>query len=625
MKLIPVSLLMLGSASLALAEPVAIESFIIGEEGVGYQADISLQSQTGENPSNTPPAETGFFDWAGAWVNTDTDADIDRYVQGNEFLFAQVVPGSLIYSNLASRGGKLWVKNGGNSLIAEIDNTGNGTLEEFITEDGVVGQNSDIDSSPLYVSFMMQLRNLAVSGNQNYIYFRDGVNTNRQFNDGEQTFVRNPSNRMQIGQSWNNAFFGASGNGNFGEFNTDVQLCVMKIEFNPSGVDTVTIWWNPDISMDEASQTIDHVTNREMSFDHLEFKSQQSGEGEIGVLFDEIRFGKSFADVVPQAASYTLTVNEGTGGSVTVTPSSDDDTYLENTQINLEAFADAGFRFVEWSGDIGNVTATDIDIDVILTANTTINATFEAIPTFNVTVATDPVSGGGDVFTDPDVSAPIEEGTEVEFEAVASGNFEFVEFQIDEDGNVTTSTDNPYFLTVSADTTVTAVFSEPDLFNVTINVNPAEGGNVTADVDGPYEAGTNVTLTATPAAGYTFVDWVITGSGDPVTVTANPGTVTVTEDLTVETNFALVSIWDIYSMVDIWRDTEIGFVWDELYPFAYSFNFGWMYIFPGATADLYFAYRYTDEDFTVFFNDGGNALMWRWDGTDWIPVTLDTE
>ena len=90
----------------------------------------------------------------------------------------------------------------------------------------------------------------------------------------------------------------------------------------------------------------------------------------------------------------------------------------------------------------------------------------------------------------------------------------------------TGSTDNPYTLTVTSDTAITAFFVEyiPETYNVTVTVDNPATGSVTGG--GVYEDGSSVTITAYPANGYRFDHWS-TGSTD------NPYTLTVTSDTTI--------------------------------------------------------------------------------------------
>ena len=69
---------------------------------------------------------------------------------------------------------------------------------------------------------------------------------------------------------------------------------------------------------------------------------------------------------------------------------------------------------------------------------------------------------------------------------------------------------------------------------VTTSANPTEGGSVTATKE--YAKGSSVTLTATPAEGYEFVNWTKEGS---VVSTSKAYTFTVLEDVSLVANFKI--------------------------------------------------------------------------------------
>ena len=98
----------------------------------------------------------------------------------------------------------------------------------------------------------------------------------------------------------------------------------------------------------------------------------------------------------------------------------------------------------------------------------------------------------------------------------------------------TGSTENPYTLTVTNDTTITAFFVEyvPETYTINVLVDNPATGSVTGG--GVYEDGSSVTITAYPANGYRFDHWS-TGSTD------NPYTLTVTSDTTITAYFVSTS------------------------------------------------------------------------------------
>lgn len=71
--------------------------------------------------------------------------------------------------------------------------------------------------------------------------------------------------------------------------------------------------------------------------------------------------------------------------------------------------------------------------------------------------------------------------------------------------------DNPYtFWQNLYDDVYTAVFQRLDTYTITTASSPVGGGTTTGD--GTYSAGASCTITATPAAGYTFVRWEKNGA-----------------------------------------------------------------------------------------------------------------
>lgn len=208
---------------------------------------------------------------------------------------------------------------------------------------------------------------------------------------------------------------------------------------------------------------------------------------------------------------YTITVNASPaeGGSVT-----GGGTYQEGSSITLTATANAGYNFSQWNdGSTDNPRIVTVTSDASYTAQFTQN-------TYTVSVYANPVDGGtvtgGGTYT---------HGQTATLTATANADFEFQGWS---DG----STDNPYTVTVTADATYTATFSEVGAiyYTIAVNAEPAEGGSVTGG--GTYEEGTTVTLTATANEGYTFEGW---SDG----ITQNPRTVTVTGNMNFTARFLL--------------------------------------------------------------------------------------
>ncbi|MFH1435758.1 MAG: InlB B-repeat-containing protein [Pseudomonadota bacterium] len=122
-------------------------------------------------------------------------------------------------------------------------------------------------------------------------------------------------------------------------------------------------------------------------------------------------------------------------------------------------------------------------------------------PTYIITI--DPAPAGGSITLDP-ADGPYDEGTVVTVTAEAQEGYAFDAWRGDLSG-----TTNPETLTMDEDKTISAAFREevPETYTITIDPAPA-GGSITLDpAVGPYEAGTEVTVTAAADAGYTFDEW----------------------------------------------------------------------------------------------------------------------
>ncbi len=141
---------------------------------------------------------------------------------------------------------------------------------------------------------------------------------------------------------------------------------------------------------------------------------------------------------------------------------------------------------------------------------------------FTLTVS---ASAGGSVTLSPP-GGTYAAGTVVTLTAVPAAGFSFTGW-----GGALSGTANPATLVVDANKSVTASFTQIPQF--TLTVSPSTGGSVTlSPPGGTYPAGTVVTLTAVPAAGFSFTGWSGALSG-----TANPATLVVDGNKTVTAAF----------------------------------------------------------------------------------------
>ncbi|GAB3844788.1 hypothetical protein GCM10028822_02440 [Hymenobacter terrigena] len=270
-------------------------------------------------------------------------------------------------------------------------------------------------------------------------------------------------------------------------------------------------------------------------------------------------------------ASYTLTTSTVGTGSVTKNPNQA--SYASGSSVSLTATPGTGYQFSGWSGD---ATGTANPLTVTMTANKNITATFTAtgpsvvscvlvnadtdtdiqvistgatlnlatLPTthLNIRATTNPATVGSVVFALSGTQ------TRSQTESVApyalfgdngSGKFNSWTPAV---GNYTLMA-TPYTAGNGGGTAGTplnisfTVTNQVAPASYTLTANTAGSGTVTKNPDQTsYPSGTNVTLTATPAAGFTFTGWSGSATG-----TANPLTVTMTANKTITATFTAVA------------------------------------------------------------------------------------
>jgi pectate disaccharide-lyase len=135
-------------------------------------------------------------------------------------------------------------------------------------------------------------------------------------------------------------------------------------------------------------------------------------------------------------------------------------------------------------------------------------------------------------------------GTQVTLTAAPGPGYTFNKWG----GNVS-SADSTVTFTMNSNKTVSAIFilATPvpppipvALFPLKVSVSPPGSGTVSPN-GGLYASGTQVTLTATPAPGYTFSNWSGNTRYSPLSSLTSPTTtVTVWENANIVANFAPV-------------------------------------------------------------------------------------
>jgi uncharacterized protein (DUF2141 family) len=197
--------------------------------------------------------------------------------------------------------------------------------------------------------------------------------------------------------------------------------------------------------------------------------------------------------------------------------------YPTGASATLVATPATGYWFDHWEGD---ASASNSTVSVIMDAHKSVTAVFTANPptTYTLSITTNP-GGGGSVALNP-AGGNYAAGTSVTLTATPASGYKF-----DHWTGAATGSSNPTTITTgSANSSATAVFV-PLTYTLGISVSPAASGSVAlSPAGGSYAAGTSVTLTATPAAGYQFAHWTWAAASttNPVTITTGSANSTVT-------------------------------------------------------------------------------------------------
>jgi uncharacterized repeat protein (TIGR02543 family) len=230
---------------------------------------------------------------------------------------------------------------------------------------------------------------------------------------------------------------------------------------------------------------------------------------------------------------YDLSIASTAGGLVT-TPGDGTSTYDEGEVVNLVATPDAGYQFVNWTGDVDDIAnVEDATTTITINDDCSIAANFVK-QQYNLTTSST-ASGlvtmpGEDTFT-------YDEGEVVNLVAEAEEGYQFVNWTGDVDGiaNVNAASTT---ITMNGDYSITANFEQMPPGQFALTTASTTGGSVTVPVEGTftYDAGTVVSLVATPATGYQFVNW--TGDvGTIANVEAASTTITMNGDYSITANF----------------------------------------------------------------------------------------
>lgn len=220
---------------------------------------------------------------------------------------------------------------------------------------------------------------------------------------------------------------------------------------------------------------------------------------------------------------YTLTVN--TVGNGTVTRNPDQETYAQDTLVEVTAVANPGWSFSNWSGDLNSTNSTEY---IIMSENKSVTATF-TINTYTLRY----IAGDNGSISGED-SQTVEHGASgTTVTAVPDSGYHFVNWS---DGVTTASRTDT---NVTDHITVTAYFAADSVQTYTITATAGENGSISPSGDVVVEEGQSQSFDIIPDPGYQVDDVLVDGvSVGPVTIYTFTN---VTETHTIEANFRAIT------------------------------------------------------------------------------------
>ena len=217
---------------------------------------------------------------------------------------------------------------------------------------------------------------------------------------------------------------------------------------------------------------------------------------------------------------YNVTTSVNIENSGTVTGAGN---YLHGDEVTLTATPNVGYRFVNWTEN-NIVVSSALEYLFTITENRNLVANFTLID-YDVTATASPdnsgiITGVGNYL----------HGDEVTLTAIPNIGYRFVNWS---ENDIVVSSDLELLLTITSDRNIVANFTLLD-YDVKATVYPMNSGGVTGD--GNYYHGDEVTLTATPNVGYSFVNWT---ENNIVVSSALEYLFTITENRNLVANFVL--------------------------------------------------------------------------------------
>ena len=230
----------------------------------------------------------------------------------------------------------------------------------------------------------------------------------------------------------------------------------------------------------------------------------------------------NFVSQTPTTYTVALSASPANGGTV-----SGGGTFNAGITVTAHAAPMAGYTFVNWTEN-GSIVSTSVSYIFQVTSNRNLVANFvsQTPTTYTVALSASPANGGtvsgGGTFN---------AGITVTAHAAPMAGYTFVNWT--ENGSIV-STSVSYIFQVTSNRNLIANFEliAGEEYSVDLSVAPAASGTVSGA--GSFESGSSVTVSATAANGYNFLNWT---EGENIVSSSAIYTFTITSDRSLKANF----------------------------------------------------------------------------------------
>jgi hypothetical protein len=218
--------------------------------------------------------------------------------------------------------------------------------------------------------------------------------------------------------------------------------------------------------------------------------------------------------------THTLSVT-AINGSVNKTPNKS--SYTSGEEVTLQAVPNAGYSFVNWSGDLSgssNPVTIVMNSDKSVTANFTIN-------TYTITAST---GSGGQI--SPSGSTQVSSGNSQAYTISANAGYHIADVLVD--GSSVGAVSSYTFTNVTANHTIAVSFA---VNTYTITASAGSGGQISPSGSTQVSSGSSQAYTISANAGYHIADVLVDGSS--VGVVSSYTFTNVTANHTIAVSFAV--------------------------------------------------------------------------------------